>query len=67
MIIYCKLGGELPKIEKLVKKFKIIMLVTIIVFGIALSFLSAAFACFSRIENTEKAERSLLAQGDPFL
>ena len=43
------------------------MLVTIIVFGIALSFLSAAFACFSRIENTEKAERSLLAQGDLFL
>ena len=26
MIIYCKLGGELPKIEKLVKKFKIIII-----------------------------------------
>ena len=43
------------------------MLVTIIVFGIAISFLSAAFACFSRIENTEKAERSFAIMLEEFI
>ena len=43
------------------------MLVTIIVFGIAISFLSAAFACFSRIENTEKVERSFAIMLEEFI